>query len=112
MILIKRIMYALERPVSRMLGLNLYIHSVTGRHSNTKAFLHLTFQLLIMVLSLGISYIFPYTIQKILTLYMPVNDVTIVISVILLIGSFILALIIPLVIGYYYNKFALKQLKF
>ena len=109
--LIRRIINAINHPVSRMLGINLCYYYITSKKSNIKALLHFSIQLFIVLFSLLILYILPHSIEQILILYMPVNNTTLIISPILLLVAFIIALVIPFVIGYYYNKFALNQLK-
>ena len=109
--LTRRIINAIYHTVSRILGINLWYYYMTSKKDNTKALLHFSLQLFIVVFSLLILYILPHSVAQILTLYMPVNNTTLIISPILLLVAFIIALVIPFVIGYYYNKFALNQLK-
>lgn len=97
--------------LGRIFGINLYMHAVRAPKKDVKAFFHFFCQLIVMFLSLVIGYISTYLVEYILTEYIPVNDTTIVLSVIILIGLFILIFALTFIVGYYYNKFAINQIK-
>lgn len=98
------------RVLNSVVGVNLISYSITSKKTNTTATIYVVCQLCLMVFLLANFYMLTISIQNFLIKYMPENDISLWVSATILIIAIILGTILPFVFGYYFNRYAMRQL--
>ena len=107
-------MYRLKQVFVKALGINMLMQSLNelNRIVSKKIFMYFTVQLLLMGLILFSGYALSMLVESVLIQYIPVNNITTFLSVIVVVAVFAVTLIAPLLFGYFYNQYVIKNSKY